>query len=64
MSKKDKKTLANRYISVCGTIQISYVLGKIQYIQRLGSDVLAWDALRHELEFYETDINAKFWSKC
>lgn len=49
--------MTRNYISKCGCIGLEYIDGVLNQLVVLNEDRVDFDALRHDIELYEDDIN-------
>ncbi len=50
--------MMTKYISVCGSIELTYVDGRLCVIRCLPDcDKISLEALRHEITMYEDEVN-------
>jgi len=51
------------YISICGNIGIEYIDGIFNQLVILNQDKISFDALRHDFELFEEDIDLTLFIK-
>lgn len=55
--------IANYYTDKDGRFQITYINGHLLSINIHTADIIDWDGLKHDIPFYEEDINSELFQK-
>jgi hypothetical protein len=56
--------MITQYLSICKSIGLQYIDSYLDTVVILMQDKVSVDALRHEIELNEDDMNLTYWMPC